>query len=185
MTWLRKMRPVLVALGLALGIATLIGARTGDAPSDAGAKVSEAPKANGGPVVLGLVDTDPGPVWYGLPPVLASGTVSVVHVKEGDEVKAGQTLYEFDATIQKQDVKRAEAAVAYAQTKVAEANEYVKQHRATVKVAENDVAAAERNVALRKQVYEFVDTTLERNYKAEGKAPETWKELKKSSENLL
>ena len=28
MTWLRKMRPVFVALGLAVGIAALIGART-------------------------------------------------------------------------------------------------------------------------------------------------------------
>ena len=28
MSWLRKMRPVLVALGLALGIATIIGAKS-------------------------------------------------------------------------------------------------------------------------------------------------------------
>lgn len=186
MSWLRKTR-VLLALGLALGVATIIGAKSltgGNGAPDANAKPA-APAMRGGPVVLGLVDTDPPPVGYGLPSVLASGTVTAVHVKDGDEVKAGQPLYEFDATVQKADVKRGEAAVEFAKTKVKEAGEFVKQHEASVKLAENDTEYAKRKVDLAKQVYDFVDTNLERGYKAEGKAPETWKELKKSSESLL
>jgi multidrug resistance efflux pump len=187
MTWLRKARPVLVALGLALGIGTLIGARnlaTGS-NAEAGAKPGEGvPKANGGPVVLGLVDTDPQPTWYGLPPVLQSGTVVKVHVKEGDDVKVDQPLYEFDATIQKQDVKLAEAAVAYANTKVKEAEELAKQHAKNIEAAAKAVDAAKRKVGLMKQYYELVEQNLERGYRAEGKPPETWKELKKGSADL-
>jgi multidrug resistance efflux pump len=185
MTWLRKMRPVLFAIGLALGIATLIGARslTGGSGSDASAK-PDAPTVRGGPVVLGLVDTDPSPVNYGLPPVLASGTVVAVHVKDGDEVQAGQKLYEFDATIQKQDVELAKAAVRYADTKVKEAVELAKQHTGNVDVAEKAVEFAEQNVELRKQAYGVVDANLEQLYKGEMTPPEKWAERKKSSVEL-
>lgn len=187
MTWLRKMRPVLLALGLAIGIGTLIGARNlaNGSNGEPSTKAGDSPKANGGPVVLGLVDTDPQPVPYGLPPVLQSGTVSLLHVKEGDDVKVDQPLYEFDATLQKQDVKRAEAAIATADTKVKEAREFVKQHTANIKLAENAAKAAERKVGLAKQYYDFIDSNLEKSYKADGKPPETWKELKKSSADLL
>src|SRR5438270_127892 len=147
MTWLRKTRPILWAVGLALGIGVLLGAREmTHAGSSATVKSADpGPRSNGGPVVLGLVDTDPPPVAYGLPPVLQSGTVTRVHVKDGDEItaemiKTGKdALYEFDNTIQKSDVKRAEAAVAYAETKVNEAKELAKQHAENVKVAEKAV----------------------------------------------
>src|SRR6266545_2933939 len=192
MTWLRKTRPILLALGLALGIGVLLGAREiTHAGSNTAAKSADpGPRSNGGPVVLGLVDTDPPPVAYGLPPVLQSGTVTKVHVKDGDEITAEMirtgkdALYEFDNTIQKSDVKRAEAAVAYANTKVKEAEELAKQHATNIKIAENAVEAAERKRGLMKQYYELVEATLERGYKLEGKAPETWPELKKSSGDL-
>ncbi len=185
MTWLRKTRPVLVGVGLAVAIGSLIGARQLTGGSGKPADVAPAPRVAGGPVVLGLVDTDPPPVAYGLPPVLQSGTVTEVHVKDGDDVKTGQKLYEFDATIQKADVRQADAAVATANTKVKEAEEYVKQHTASLKRAENTVTAADRKVKLAKQYYDFVDANLERAYKSDGKPQETWKELKKSSADLL
>ena len=188
MTWLRKTRPVLVGVGLALGIATLIGARQlTHAGGGAGkpADAAPAPRAAGGPVVLGLVDTDPPPVAYGLPPVLQSGTVTKVHVKDGDEVQTGKELYEFDTTIQKADVRRADAAVAYAVTKVAEAQEGAKQHAETVKVAEKTVEATERKVGLTKQYYDLVDKGLETYYSKVEKIPEAeWKEKKKGDSNL-
>jgi multidrug resistance efflux pump len=185
MTWLRKMRPVLFAIGLALGIATLIGARslTGGGGADASAKPGDAPRSVG-LVVLGLVDTDPQPVSYGLPPVLPSGTVTKVHVKEGDVVKADQPLYEFDATIQEQDVKRAEAAVAYANTKVKEAEELAKQHGENVKVAGQAVETAKRKEALTKQYYNLVEKQLETFYRAEKIAEADWKARKESDPNL-
>ena len=82
------------------------------------------------------------PVAYGLPPVLQSGTVTKVHVKDGDEVQAGKELCEFDATIQKADVKQAVTAEAYAVTKAAEAQEGAKQHAEKVKVADQAVNSA-------------------------------------------
>ena len=188
MTWLRKTRPVLVAVGLAVGIGSLIGARqltSGGGSASAKADIAPAPRVVGGPVVLGLVDTDPPPVAYGLPPVLQSGTVTKVHVKDGDEVQTGKELYEFDATIQKADVKLAVAAVDYADTKVKEAEELVKQHVENIKVAEKTVEAAERKVGLLKQYYELVDKGLETYYSKVEKIPEAeWKEKKKGDSNL-
>jgi multidrug resistance efflux pump len=183
---LRKMRPVLLAAGLAVGVATLIGARslTGGSPSDAGAKIAAPPAQHGGPVVLGLVDTDPPPVAYGLPPVLPSGTVVKVHVKDGDEVKAGQPLYEFDATIQRSDVKRAEAAIETAKAHVRAAEEGVKQHPSNLQLAENRVKAADRKVELTHSYYKLVEKGVETFYRTE-KIPEAdWPERKKSDPGL-
>src|SRR5687767_4754144 len=112
MTWLRKMRPVLIGLGLALAIGSLIGARalTNGSTADASGKPPDGGSRAGGPVVLGLVDSDPPPVAYGLPPVLQSGTVSEVLVKDGTEITAEKiqrgenVLYKFDDTIQQADV---------------------------------------------------------------------------------
>ncbi len=181
---LRKMRVVFFAAGVTLCVATLIGARqlTGGSSTD---NKKTAPHPRGGPVVMGTVDTDPPPVAYGLPPVLQSGTVAKVFVKDGDEVKTGQPLYSFDDTIQKADLELAKTAVEFAKTKVAEAGDGVKQHAEQVKISQKAVEAAGRNLSLRKQHYELVELNLERGYKAEGKAPETWPELKKSSADLF
>lgn len=187
MTWLRKTRPVLVAVGLAVGIGSLIGARqltSGGGSASAKADIAPAPRVVGGPVVLGLVDTDPPPVAYGLPPVLQSGTVTKVHVKDGDEVQTGKELYEFDATTQKADVKLASTAVDYAKTKVKEAEELVKQHVENIKVAEKTVEASERKAGLTKQYYTLVEKGVETFYRTE-KIPEAdWPERKKSDTTL-
>jgi membrane fusion protein, multidrug efflux system len=188
MKWLRKMRPVIFALGLTLGIATLIGARslTGGTGSDGSGRPGDAaPRSATGPVVLGTVDTDPPPVDYRLPPVLPSGTVVKVHVKDGDEVKAGQELYEFDSTMQQKDVKRAEATVEYAKTKVKEAEELVKQHTNSIKSAEIGVDAAKRKVEVTLRTHTYIDRKLEETYKANREPPDTWAELKKSSLDLI
>lgn len=183
MTWLRKMRPVLVALGLALGLATLIGARSLTGGSGPDAKATAPPAVRGGPVVLGLVDTDPPPVFYGLPPVLASGTVVEVHVKDGDEVKAGQPLYRFDDTIQKADVEQAKAAINSANTKVKEAEEGVKQHTGNIEFAKIAADAADGKARITEATHAYVNGELEKAYKMDEKLyPRSiWPELKKSS----
>jgi multidrug resistance efflux pump len=188
MKWLRKMRPVIFALGLTLGVATLIGARslTGGSGTDGSGKPGDgAPRSATGPVVLGTVDTDPPPIEYRLPPVLPSGTVVKVHVKDGDEVKADAPLYEFDSTMQQKDVKRAETAVAYANTKVKEAEELVKQHAASIKAAEIGVKAADRKAELTLATHTYIDRKLEETYKANREPPNTWDDLKKSSLDLI
>ncbi len=176
MAWLRKMRLVLVVLGLGLGIATLIGARglTGSSSANASAKPDAGPRSGGGPVVLGTVDTDPQPVQYGLPPVLQSGTISKVHVKEGDAVKAGQILYEFDARIQKEDVKLAETAVALATTKVNEAKSGGPQHEHNKKKAKLAVDLATKKVIDTANGYNLTLRNLKTRYKAEGFPENTW-----------
>lgn len=186
MSWLRKMRVVFFVAGLALCVATLIGARqlTGGSASEGVGRGDGGRAQQGGPVVMGTVDTDPPPVAYGLPAVLQSGTVAKVFVKDGDEVKAGQPLYSFDDTIQKADLELAKTAVEYARSRVREAEQLAKQHAEEVKIAERTVKAAERNVSLHKQHYELIESNLETGYKAEKKPPETWKELKKSSADL-
>ena len=183
MTWLRKTRPALVGVGLAVAIGSLIGARQLTGGSGKPADVAPAPRA-GGPVVLGLVDTDPPPVAYGLPPVLQSGTVTKVHVKDGDEAQAGKELYEFDATIQKADVKLAATAVEYAKTKVKEAETGRTQHAESLKVAEEMVKGARQKVDVTASAYRLAETRLETYYRTE-KIPEAdWKERKKSESTL-
>jgi multidrug resistance efflux pump len=185
MSWFRKARPVLLIVGLGLAIGSLLGSRAlTNGHSEANAQPSGGPRAPGGPVVLGTVDTDPPPVAYGLPPVLQTGRVSKVFVKDGDEVKADQELYAFDATIQQQDVKRAEMAVAYANTQVKAAEELAKRHAGDVRLADKAVKAAERKVNLTDQQYKLVEQGLERYYKGE-KIPESeWPERKKGEATL-
>jgi multidrug resistance efflux pump len=185
MPWLRKMRVLFFVVGVALCVATLIGARqlTGGSPSDGR---DAAPHARGGPVVMGTVDTDPQPVQYGLPPVLQSGTIAHVFVKRGEEVKAGQPLYAFDDTIQKADLKLAKAAVEYAKTKVKEAEELANQHAEQVKVMEQAVEAARTKEQQTATYYRIVEKDLETYYEKVEKKPQSeWPELKKTNATLF
>ncbi|HEY1190644.1 MAG TPA: hypothetical protein VGE74_23635 [Gemmata sp.] len=173
MSWFRKMRPVLIVVGLALAIGSLVGARllTSSGP-EVVAKGDSAPRSAGGPVVLGTVDTDPPPVSYGLPPVLQSGTVLKVSVRDHEDVTVGQELYSFDSTIQKKDVDLAKAAVAYAQTKVAQARELAKQHEATIAFTRDSALKnADRKVKLAEAHSKLVKDTLTQGYRLE-KIPE-------------
>ncbi len=177
MNWLRKMRPVLIVVGLALVIGSLVGARALTGGSEAAGKGEPAPApraAGGGPIMLGTVDTDPPPVSYGLPPVLQSGSVTKVSVKDGEEVKVGQELYSFDATIQQKDVERAKAAVAYAETKVGQAKELATQHKASIEFTRDSALKnAERKVKLSQLHYNLVKENLLKAYRIEKQIPET------------
>jgi multidrug resistance efflux pump len=190
MMWLRKMRTVLIVLGLALaigsGTALLVGARgVTNGSGDASAKPGDTqPRSASGLWVLGTVDTDPPPVKYGLTAVLQSGTISKVHVKDGDEVKAGQPLYEFDSTFQNADLKLAEMGVGVFQAKVNEARELAKQHEKLIEVSEAGVEAAKVKESQCARYYHLVEANLERYYKTEMYPPDSWKERKESDPTL-
>jgi multidrug resistance efflux pump len=187
MTWLRKMRPVLIGLGVVLAIGSLVGARAlTHGSGDPSAKAADAgPRQASGLYVVGFVDSKSPVVEYRLPSVLQSGTVSKVYVKDGDEVKADQPLYEFDTKVQNADLVRATAGVATVRTKVAEADQAVEEHAQQIKFAEQVKAFAEEKVKLAFAYYTFVDKKLEESYKANGtKDPKEIEELKKSSLDL-
>lgn len=187
MSWLRKMRVVFFVAGVALCVATLIGARqlTGGSASEGAGKTDGGRRAQGGPVVMGTVDTDPQPVWYGLPPVLQSGTVAKVFVKDHDEVKTGQPLYSFDDTMQRADLKRAQAAVESAKLKVKEAEQGTKQHEANKKVMRQTVSAAKSKVDLTTLVHNQIERNLKNYYKTERIAESEWAERLTNDTNLL
>ena len=69
MTWLRKMRPVLIVLGLALVVGSMVGARAlSHGSSDASCEVGRTPSSALGPRPVRTrigVDADPPPVQYG------------------------------------------------------------------------------------------------------------------------
>ncbi|QEG26886.1 Multidrug export protein EmrA [Gemmata obscuriglobus] len=190
MNWLRKMRPVLIVIGLGLAVGSLVGARalTHGSGSEATAKGADVPppRAAGGPVVLGTVDTDPPPVSYGLPPVIQSGTIAKVSVKDSDEVAAGQELYVFDSTIQQKDVDRAKAAVAYAETKVRQAEELAKQHKATIDFTRSSALAnSERKVTAQQSYYNLVKENIITGYKKVDRLPESEWEAKLKTDPAL
>lgn len=184
MTWLHKFRPFLYVLGVVVVVGSLLGARllspgSGGGSSDPTQPKSAIPtngKAGSGPVVIGYVDTDPGPVAHGLPPVLQSGTVMKVHVKQGDEVQKGAPLYEFDSRLQKADLENALAAVATARAKVDEARAGVEKHKKDIEVQELAVEVAKKEVELKLNAWKLGVTNAKESYKTAGYPENTWEE---------
>lgn len=186
----RHIRPALILGGLALGGATLLGARSltarPDAPSDP--SPSSAPslvQKVGGPIVLGTVDSDPPPVAYGLPPVLQSGTVAEVFVRDGQEVRAGDRLYRFDTTLQTRDLERAQTAVELARTKVAEAQEAVRQHAKKVELQRQAVELARTKADLAARQYNLIRNNILLLYRAEKYPESTWEDRLKDEPKLF
>ena len=112
---LHRLRPAMYLLGVVLVVAMLLGARalTGSGHAADGQKTANpaqnAQNNKGGLIVMGTVDSDPSPVRYGLSPLLQSGTISKVWVKDGQQVKKGDLakgilgdkLYEFDSELER------------------------------------------------------------------------------------
>lgn len=176
MSWQRKMRPVVLVAGLGLAIGSLVGARAlthGTEPPAKG-EPAPAPRAAGGTIVLGTVDSDPQPIDYRLPAVLQSGTVAEVFVKEGAAVRAGDKLYAFDDAVQRANVKKAKTAVDTARTKVKEAGEAKKQHANKIEVTKKGVEALERQASDALKYSELVKRLAEQSYKTNKFPVEEW-----------
>jgi multidrug resistance efflux pump len=177
----------LYLIGVAVMIGSLVGAKLLTGGHDENVK-AESPGANGkisGPLVLGTVDSNPQPIPYGLPPVLPSGTIAEVFVKDGDEVHADQKLYEFDTSIQQCDLKRAKINAEMASSKVATAKEAEKQHAKKVALLEEAVKIAETKKQINKDKYSITQHNLETGYSTAGFPMETWPDRLKNDVRLF
>jgi multidrug resistance efflux pump len=184
---LRRLRPAFFLLGVALVVGTLLGARAITGNSHAADPKSANPAASdksngGGLIVLGTVDSVPSKVDYRLPPVLQSGTISAVFVKDGQLVTKGDKakgipadkLYEFDSTIQRHDLARAKTKVLEANNEVAKANEAKKQHEKKIATMEKTFAAAKTKVTTAANLYNLWKNNLEEGYKTQGIDQKLW-----------
>ena len=189
MKWLRRTRPVLFLCGGFLLIGSLLGATllaTGAKPGDAPKTAAPTNGKNGsGPVFIGFVDSDPVPVWYGLPTVMQSGQIAKLFVKEGEHVDAGAPLYAFDSTLLEKDLAIAEKAVAVAEADVHAAEAKVNEHQNTIEAQQVAVDAARDKVMLSERTLEVVRANKLEAYKNQGKEPSTWESLLKMDERIL
>jgi multidrug resistance efflux pump len=185
------MRSLLVAAGGVVLVGSLLGARLlgpgGGGGTDSTGKA--APPAGGGKeaaatVVLGTADSDPEPARHGLPPVLQSGEVVEVFVKQGDEVKAGAKLYRFDTTMLEQEVEAARLALARAGATAATARGAADQHAKKVDLQKQVVAGYEAQVKLALEAWRLGEHNLNEGLKAQGIPPEKWEERRKNDVKL-
>lgn len=166
MTWLRHTRPVLLVVGGLLVIGSLFGARllatgTGDGPKTANPTNG---KTGSGPVVIGFVDSDPSPVAYGLPPVLQSGQIVEVCVKEGQAVEVGADLFKFDTSLQTADLRRAESLVGKAKAEEGKARGALKAHEQTVALQTLAVSTAKFKFDTGIEVYNIYEKALREGF---------------------
>ncbi|HEX4608775.1 MAG TPA: biotin/lipoyl-binding protein [Urbifossiella sp.] len=190
MTWLRKVRPLVVAAGGVVLVGSLLGARLlgpgGGGGTDSTGKAPPAPgKDTLGTVVIGMADSDPSPVEYGLAPVLQAGQVVEVFVKQGEEVKAGDKLYRFNSRLQEAKLTEAERAVDIAKTKADTARGAAALHAKKVELQRQVVAAAESQTKLALSAWELGEYLLKESLKAEAVPQEKWEERRKNNEKLF
>ncbi|OWK37719.1 HlyD family secretion protein [Fimbriiglobus ruber] len=116
MTATNRTRALPWVIGVSLLAFTAIGANKllhpADAPGGPGAPPRPpVPATEGGVVLLGTVDSVPGPIRFGPPGVMMLATVKQVLVKEGDEVKENSALVQFDDAVYQAKLKQARAGL--------------------------------------------------------------------------
>lgn len=135
-----------------------------DDPSSAApaAPAKATPTLDGGVIVLGTADSDPPPTLVGPPALAALASVQKVLVKEGDEVKPGDPLVQFDDRIPQAKKKEAEAELAAAQQDAARA-ELAKQTNAITRSRqENAVKAARDDQTEAENAYKIVSNDVDK-----------------------
>jgi multidrug resistance efflux pump len=185
------MRPLLLTAAVVVVVGSLLGARLpgpgggGGTESSGKSPAPPAAKETIGTVVIGDADSDPPPARYGLPPVLQSGQVAEVFVKQGDSVKVGDKLYKFDARPLQRKLAEAEAAVATAMAKLAEAQGEADLHATTVALAEQDVKAAKRSVELALKAWQVAEWNKTDLFKTQISDPALLKERLRNDPDLF
>ncbi len=195
-----RLRTLPWVLGVCLLAASLLGANRllhpTDAKSPAGgdgggkhAPTVASPALPGGTVVLGTVDSDPSPVQVGPPSVAGVSTVEKVFVTDGQEVKVGDQLVQFEDKIAQAKLRQAQAELAAAeddrnraevQRKLLTIN--VERQKAAIKAAEEELRSATEIYNIGVQQYEEV-LAAERNFTTSQPLSEAEKQ-KKRNENL-
>ena len=175
---MKRFRPVLYVLGGLLLVGSLLGASLLATGSGADPTPKTAAPTNGkngtGPVVLGFVDTDPRPIGIGLPPVLQSGLVGKLFVKEGDEVQEKQELIAFDSSVFEGKLKSAQAAVQLAETKLPQVKIAAEKRTQEINAQEEAVAAAEKKVTLAREASEFYGRATKQGYRDSNTPESDW-----------
>ena len=169
----RRIRPVLVVVGVLLVVGTLLGARYLSPGSGGGGDGTQPqkglpPAKPSGPVVIGFVGTDPEPATYGLPPHMASGQVETVFVTQGQDVKAGDPLFAFDAQLPKAELAIAAAALKKVRVEVDKANDAVEQYAKTLDLQRQVVDAATKKVTYTAAAYANGETVIRDGYRTSG-----------------
>jgi multidrug resistance efflux pump len=165
MAWLQNMRrKALYAVGGGVLVGSLLGARLLTHGGGGGTTATASPagptngKEGSGPVVLGIADSNPSPIRFGLPPVLQSGEIVKVFVTAGQEVKIreytlfggkfsiGDPLYKFNSQMLDAKLVDANMAVNVAVANLRGAQAKQDQHKINIDVQKLKLKAAELNV---------------------------------------
>jgi multidrug resistance efflux pump len=164
------------AVGVALLAVTLVGANhllhsDGQPPAAGGggknAKPAGAALVGDALIVHGTVATEQEVVAYTWSPLLTSGRVAEVFVKEGQEVKAGDKLYRFDDAAAQADIKVATAAVEGARGKREEAERKAKTDPPNfIKLAEIAVTTSQSLRGIAEQAYRTAQDKARKDWKA-------------------
>ncbi len=152
-----RWRAVPWVFGVCLAAASLVGANRLLHPTDpvspgggdGGKPVKPSAPLGGGIVVLGTVDSSPPPVHIGPPAVAALTRVKKVLVREGQEVKPGEPLVQFDDDIYRAKLDQAKAELAAAGLDVRQAEIAKQNHEVQLKrlVAAFEIASAQLKLA--------------------------------------
>ncbi len=171
----RLIRLVPWALGVCVVGASLLGAKwllQSDAPP-AGAGPAAAPAAAGAVTVLGTVASDPPDAAVGPPAVAALVTVAEVFVTEGQAVKVGDKLVQFDDALAKPKVAQAEAELLAAREDVVKAGVQKLVHPIQVAVQELTIRTADEEVKRAEGSLEIGRRDFERLITAPATNPRT------------
>jgi multidrug resistance efflux pump len=187
MTMLRRARPALYVAGGLLLVGSLLGASllaTGTGTDQPKTTNPTNGKGGSGPVVIGFVDSNPSPVPYGLPPVMQSGMVAEVLVKEGQHVDAGAPLFRFDTTMPEADLKTAEEAVKVAQADVKAAETKKTELEIQVEAQQVAVDAAQTKADLALRTLDVYKTQYRETYKTNYQPDELERRLQAEPRTL-
>jgi len=191
-----RLRAIPWVIAICLLAVSLVGANrlitpadgTGTAGGGAAPKKPTGP-VTGGVVVLGTVDSDPPPVQVGPPALGAASLVTKVFVVEGQDVKPGTPLVQFDDSIYQAKLKQAQAGLAAAKDDQVKAEAQKQIHavqigaqKIAIKSADQDVKDAEAALQTGREQFERI-LAAEKNFSTQQPLTEGEKQTRRK-ENL-